>query len=313
MNNIIQQALPSIFNFDFPIFDEAYRNVLETKIIKHFYFREIGFETVGLWQAMLDIKLNDIMPFYNQLYKSATLDFNPFYDVDLTRTFNRQNDQTTSHQSTTDASANTDLTTKDTSSTMSKDSSHSTSDENLMSNTEGSMDSTTTNTNTVTADNTSTHNTTATKDHTDAYSDTPQGALTGVETLTYLSNARQIKDNDTVSTTDTEKDMTEGSATSTVKASDKSTSSAQNSNMVQIESQGSVDIKADGTAKKIETNEATTNAQGNLKNLEQYTELVKGKQGTTSYSYLLKEYRETMLNIDMMILDELSELFMYLW
>lgn len=313
MNNIIQQALPSIFNFDFPIFDEAYRNVLETKIIKHFYFREIGFETVGLWQAMLDIKLNDIMPFYNQLYKSATLDFNPFYDVDLTRTFNRQNDQTTSHQSTTDASANTDLTTKDTSSTMSKDSSHSTSDENLMSNTEGSMDSTTTNTNTVTADNTSTHNTTATKDHTDAYSDTPQGALTGVETLTYLSNARQIKDNDTVSTTDTEKDMTEGSATSTVKASDKSTSSAQNSNMIQIESQGSVDIKADGTAKKIETNEATTNAQGNLKNLEQYTELVKGKQGTTSYSYLLKEYRETMLNIDMMILDELSELFMYLW
>lgn len=313
MNNIIQQALPSIFNFDFPIFDEAYRNVLETKIIKHFYFREIGFETVGLWQAMLDIKLNDIMPFYNQLYKSATLDFNPFYDVDLTRTFNRQNDQTTSHQSTTDASANTDLTTKDSSSTMSKDSSHSTSDENLMSNTEGSMDSTTTNTNTVTADNTSTHNTTATKDHTDAYSDTPQGALTGVETLNYLSNARQIKDNDTVSTTDTEKDMTEGSATSTVKASDKSTSSAQNSNMTQLESQGSVDIKADGTAKKIETNEATTNAQGNLKNLEQYTELVKGKQGTTSYSYLLKEYRETMLNIDMMILDELSELFMYLW
>lgn len=313
MNNIIQQALPSIFNFDFPIFDEAYRNVLETKIIKHYYFREIGQETVGLWQAMLDIRLNDIMPYYNQLYKSATLDFNPFYDVDLTRTFNRQNDQTTSHQSTTDASANTDLTTKDSSSTMSKDSSHSTTDESLASTTSGNMDSTTTNTNTVTADNTATHQTTATKDHTDAYSDTPQGSLSGVQNLTYLSNARQIKDNDNVSTTDTEKDITEGSATSTVKASDKSTSSAQNSNMVQIESQGSVDIKSEGSAKTIETNEATTNAQGNLKNLEQYTELVKGKQGTTSYSYLLNEYRKTMLNIDMMIIDELSDLFMYLW
>ena len=36
VDDIIQKALPKIFDFSFPIFDENYRNVLCTKIIKHF-------------------------------------------------------------------------------------------------------------------------------------------------------------------------------------------------------------------------------------------------------------------------------------
>jgi hypothetical protein len=85
VNTVIQNAIPKIFNFSWPIFDESYRNVLETKILKHYYTREIGLETYGLWKLKLDTKLNEIMPYYNQLYKSALLEFNPFYDVDLTR------------------------------------------------------------------------------------------------------------------------------------------------------------------------------------------------------------------------------------
>lgn len=45
VNSIIQKAAPIIFNFPFPIFDENYRNVLEQKILKHYYTREIAFET----------------------------------------------------------------------------------------------------------------------------------------------------------------------------------------------------------------------------------------------------------------------------
>ena len=41
----IAKAIPKIFDFDFPIFDESYRNVLETKILKLYYTREIGLET----------------------------------------------------------------------------------------------------------------------------------------------------------------------------------------------------------------------------------------------------------------------------
>lgn len=85
VEEIIAKAIPSIFNFDFPIFDENYRTVLETKILRHFYTREIGLETVGLWQLKLNTKLNEIMPYYNQLYKSELLEFDPIYTYHMTK------------------------------------------------------------------------------------------------------------------------------------------------------------------------------------------------------------------------------------
>lgn len=68
IDEVIQKSLPKIFDFNFPIFDEAYRNVLETKIIKHYFTREIGEETVSLWKYRLNVKLNEIMPKYNKMY-----------------------------------------------------------------------------------------------------------------------------------------------------------------------------------------------------------------------------------------------------
>ena len=95
VNDIIQKAIPKVFNFDFPIYDESYRNVLCTKILKHYYTREIGAETVGLWKLWLDARLNEIMPYYNQLYHSAMIEFNPMYDVDLTTRYNKTFDGST--------------------------------------------------------------------------------------------------------------------------------------------------------------------------------------------------------------------------
>ena len=65
---------------------------LEIKILMHFYTREIGEETFGLWQLRLCDRLNVIMPYYNQLYKSELIKFNPMYDVDLTTEHSRVND-----------------------------------------------------------------------------------------------------------------------------------------------------------------------------------------------------------------------------
>ena len=86
VDSIITSAIPKIFSFSFPIFDEKYRTILEKKILKHFYTREICEETVGLWKLRLDAKLNEIMPYYNKLYKSELLEFNPLYTTNLTRT-----------------------------------------------------------------------------------------------------------------------------------------------------------------------------------------------------------------------------------
>lgn len=61
-------------NFDFkmdsyPIFDENYRNTLNQNILYHYYENEIGFETAPLFRFYLNQKLNEIMPYYNELYK----------------------------------------------------------------------------------------------------------------------------------------------------------------------------------------------------------------------------------------------------
>lgn len=82
----IANSWKKIFDFDFPIWDEQYRSVLCTKILKHYYTREIGLETVGLWKLKLDTKMNEIMPFYNELYESTTFKYNPLYDADYYKT-----------------------------------------------------------------------------------------------------------------------------------------------------------------------------------------------------------------------------------
>ena len=84
VDELLTQAAPLVFDFSFPMYDEAYRLTLEIKILKHFFTREIGAETVGLWKLWLNEKLNLIMPYYNQLYLTTLYEFNPLYEVDLT-------------------------------------------------------------------------------------------------------------------------------------------------------------------------------------------------------------------------------------
>ena len=82
VDNIVTLASPKIFDFDFPIFDENYRLILEKRILKHYYTREICEETYGLWKLRLEDRMNLIMPYFNKLYESELLQFNPLYDTD---------------------------------------------------------------------------------------------------------------------------------------------------------------------------------------------------------------------------------------
>ena len=86
VESIISASRTSIFDFSYPIFDNAYKSVLESKILRHYYTREIGLETVGLWKHFLNMRMNEIMPYYNKMYESNALVFNPLYTVDYTLT-----------------------------------------------------------------------------------------------------------------------------------------------------------------------------------------------------------------------------------
>lgn len=61
----------------YPIWAEEYRSYLNNKIIDHFYFREIGQETPDRFNFFLRRKMNEIMPYYNKLYESELISFDP--------------------------------------------------------------------------------------------------------------------------------------------------------------------------------------------------------------------------------------------
>lgn len=188
--NIIANSREKIFDFNYPIFDEEYRSVLETKIIKHYYLREICAETVGVWKHFLDTKMNEIMPYYNKLYESELIKFNPLYDVDLTTDHNKELNGTRTETGSFSETGNTE---KDIDITDSDSSSRTLVDNNK-------------------------------NDHWDMYSDTPQGGLLGVRTEEYLTNARHITDDKTGST------ATETGNSTTTRDGNEETNSTRNGN-----------------------------------------------------------------------------------
>lgn len=301
VNDVINTALPKVFNFDFPIFDETYRPILEKKILKHYYTREIGLETVGLWKLFLDTKLNEIMPYYNQLYKSELISFNPMYDVDLTRdhqlkrledikeTGTQESD--TNRNGTLDTIANKTGTTHDTSLTTD----HGTANQDIS------------NQKTVHGTNGDTTDVTTTVSHVDKFSDTPQGALDGLKNDTYMSEARIVDDTNTSKTiVSGNDDINENNTGNTTTETDATSDTTSDGRTTQNET-----INTTNTDK--ENRVATQNTNKNLNSIDDYIEHVTGKTSGVSFSKLLNEFRETFLNIDMLIINDLSDLFMNLW
>ena len=309
VNDILSQAAPLVFNFDWPIFDEAYRRVLEIKILKHFYTREIGLETVGLWKLKLDTKMNEIMPYYNQLYKTELLEFNPLYDVDLTRDrveeregsnktdggFNNENVFGKKNNYSEDNTVNSD-TTDDTTTSGASD-------------TTGSSKATEDNTRTVNSK--TAEGGTNTGKNTDRYSDTPQGAISDLESNNYLTNARIIDNSST--------NISESSAnTNETNTGENSIDTEENLNYNNsIERNVNRKDNTNKTGENEESGSSSDNGTNysyqNITDTNKYLEHVKGKQGSKSYSEMIVEYRKTFLNIDMMVIEELEPLFMQLW
>lgn len=98
----IEEMMESGIKIDletYPIFDESYRNVLNNKILSHFYFREIGLETPQKFNFFLRRRMNEIMPFYNQLYKSELIAFNPL----ITDYFTQKSSNGTERNETNDS------------------------------------------------------------------------------------------------------------------------------------------------------------------------------------------------------------------
>lgn len=281
VEQIIAQSRSKIFDFDYPIFDSDYKSVIETKILKHYYTREIGLETVGLWKHFLNMRMNEIMPYYNKLYTSELLEFNPLYNVkyDITHRGSESGTSTDELEGTELTTRNlvdaetrnlTDLETRNMTDTETK---------NLTDSVESDTGVTTSN------------------DTLEKFSDTPQGAVTNLNNGTYLTSAKQTE-NDVQ--TDTEYDET-----------------ARHTGTDTIVKTGTDTLARTGTDTFNRTgtnNVAVDNTKSSeFSNTDQYLRHVEGNNGGRSFTELLVEYRKSFLNIDMMVINELHDLFMGVW
>lgn len=277
VNEVIEQSWDKIFNFAFPIFDNDYKKPLCIKILRHYYTREIGFETYGLWRLKLETAMNEIMPYYNQLYESALLEFNPLVDADYTRSHEGEDSgegsDTGTHTGTVNDAGTHGGTVED----------------------NGTHTGTIGDVGNTTGERHDVGNVQLSETTWDVYSDTPQGALTNVENNTYLTNARKVShDAETDTTNDTEYEED---------TSNTRTFNENNDNLRTF----------DETNGNLRTYNEGNSLSRTYSNTNEYLEHVIGKFPGRSYSSMLKEFRETFLNIDMDVISDLGDLFMRLW
>lgn len=190
-NDIIKQAIPHIFDDTWTTFDPEYKNTLCFNILRHYFMREIGFETEERWILAINDELSLIMPKYNLLYAAIeSVKENVLGNVNVTET-NKQTDTgtnaVTSETNTNGTSVNTN-------------------------------NATTSGTNTTTGNSRGNGSTDAWQ----TSQDTPQGALTGITNETYLSGAvhnRSTNDTETNSTSSGESSVTNTGEASTTDTS----------------------------------------------------------------------------------------------
>ena len=268
-------------DIEYDIFDDAYRRTFETHFIRHFYTREIGFETEGLFKFKLETWLQINMPYFNKLFESELLEYDPLSNIDI------HSDQDRTRESD---GSNTQRSTQDTTGSNTTESNtveNSEAQSNASSNTESDS---TQNTIAETESN---------QDNLRIHSDNPDSRLALTSSSGVIEYASELTENKTndAGTTDS----------STTSHTDSTTTSQDNTS-------------ADATSNTITTGNTTQGVIGSVtgentgNEQEQVKQLRKGKDGTVTYQQMVKELRQTFIRIEQDIFDEMNkELFMLVY
>lgn len=93
LGEIIENKV-NIFDFEYPFYSDERKEQFEKNFIEHFYFDEIGQETVARFKQRLKIKFNLIMPYWNKIFIADELEQRILDNYDITeetKTLNKQN------------------------------------------------------------------------------------------------------------------------------------------------------------------------------------------------------------------------------
>lgn len=209
MMTIYKDKNYNLFDFSYNLYDNSLKPFFEYKFIQHFLLYDIAFDTVGLFKNRLQTKLNEIYPYYREMYKTEIA----YHGMDL-------------------------LNTKDVTDVYTRE---------ILS----------TGNNVTTSNNSS--NTVTTENSLSSLHETPQNKVD-----------------------DLNKFMT--SAT-----------------------------KGNGESTTTNTDSVNSSNENNSSTIEKYTYHSSGNLGVSSDGFLLEKWREIIINIDMMIFEELKELFLLVY
>ena len=181
------------------------REALNKRLLNHYKYREIGFDTVGRFLDELQITMDEIMPRYNELLKTVVTMAelpSPFDNVDVVETFEEER----TDSSTTDSGSKTTTTTTGTGETETAS----------------------------TAEDTTTTNNTAASDNKHVQSQTPQGQINipakNIDSVTYADQVDWGKDNSTTNGSSTSNGSTTASSSETTSGSSESDESSNVTN-----------------------------------------------------------------------------------
>lgn len=275
IEEVVAAAEPQIFNFTYPIWEGGDIHDLNQDILLHFYFREIGFETYGLWKAQLKRKLIERMPYWIRLYPTTIVNYDYMNDFNITEQIKRNKSQNETGNNASSRSGNN---------TETRDLKNSNTQEG---NEKITGNSSQTNSSNFTNDGTSSNNGNT------IHSDFPQAPITPAGD--YASS----QDTDTTSGSSHNTSESSGSIT-TNNTSQNSSSSSQNGTQ-------------SGTITRNDTISDESNHNINKDEHEGIERVQFGHNGGKSPTELLEEYRNSIMVIYPVIMEDLEELFMQIY
>lgn len=263
------------------------RSELNQKLLNHYQYREIGSETVGKFLDLLETTMCEIMPYYNERFKTieimANLE-NPFDNVDFvetykeTRTGDKSNTITGNNEVNSEKTGNTTSATEDNGSTTST------------TNAEDNGSTSVASERTSEGDNKSVHTT------------TPSSSVLGIQSknIDTVTHADEITWNK-INSSEGETALTTTSNTSESSTSGTSSNSSESSSQVSESS--------------TTTGESTINENGATSESIERTLTRKGNHGVTTYAHDIMKYRDAIIDVVKEIINDknIKQLFMLIY
>ena len=82
------------------------KNKLAKKIVDHYYMREIGFETPGLFANRIKARMQELMEEKLPVIYSNAIEFDPLVNVDFTETFQREIESESTNNGSSNSTSN---------------------------------------------------------------------------------------------------------------------------------------------------------------------------------------------------------------